>query len=334
MDADDPVIDWLLEPADASVRCLAMTDLLGLSGTDVRVQATRDRIPDSPHVRNLLAGQQEDGGFGCHPYQKWYGAHWRLVSLVDLGIPAGHPQCLAAAEHVLQWLTGPAHRGKIKSINGLVRRCASQEGNVLGVCCHLGLADDPRVQLLAESLMEWQWPDGGWNCDKNPRAHHSSFHESLKPMWGLLKYHQATGDAAALAAAQRTAELLLDHRLFRSSTTGAIINQEWTRLHWPAYWHYDILGALDVLRELDGALSDPRTDEALTVIQEQRLPDGKWRHTGKRYWRRPLGEGAATSGRPSGGAGLEVTDWGHGRRPSKFITLRALRVLKCAGRLN
>jgi len=44
----------------------------------------------------------------------------------------------------------------VKAIDGLVRRCASQEGNALAVCCRLGLADDPRVRLLAESLVEWQ----------------------------------------------------------------------------------------------------------------------------------------------------------------------------------
>jgi hypothetical protein len=47
------------------------------------------------------------------------------------------------------------------------------------VCSRLGLVDDSRVQYLAESLIDWQWPDGGWNCDKRPSANHSSFYESL-----------------------------------------------------------------------------------------------------------------------------------------------------------
>jgi hypothetical protein len=56
---------------------------------------------------------------------------------------------------VLEWLTGKGHRASIKVIDGLTRRCGSQEGNALAVCCRLGLADDPRVQLLAESLVAW-----------------------------------------------------------------------------------------------------------------------------------------------------------------------------------
>jgi hypothetical protein len=38
-------------------------------------------------VKALFAGQQPDGGFGYHPYTKFGGAHWRLVSLVELAVP-------------------------------------------------------------------------------------------------------------------------------------------------------------------------------------------------------------------------------------------------------
>ena len=98
---------------------------------------------EGPRVRALLAGQQADGGFGVNVYGKWGGAHWRLVSLVELGVPAGEPRCLAAAETVLAWLTGQGHRDRIQTIDGLARRCGSQEGNALAVCCRLGLAGRP-----------------------------------------------------------------------------------------------------------------------------------------------------------------------------------------------
>ncbi len=80
----------------------------------------------------------------------------------------------------------------------------------------LGLADDPRAQAMAEGLVEWQWPDGGWNCDKNPAAHRSSFHETHSAAWGLHEYWRATGDTAACEAAVRAGELFLEHRVFRS----------------------------------------------------------------------------------------------------------------------
>jgi hypothetical protein len=275
-------------------------------------------VLEGPKVRTLLAGQQADGGFGVHAYGKWGGAHWRLVSLVELGVPAREPRCLAAADTVLAWLTGDGHRRGIPTIDGLVRRCASQEGNALAVCCRLGLADDPRVRLLAESLIEWQWSDGGWNCDRNASGYRSSFHESLPPMWGLHEYAVATGDQAAREASRRTAELFLEHRLFRRLSDGAPIHPSFVTLHHPPFWHYDALQALVVLERM-GLAGDPRTADGLELLQDRRLGDGRWR-PGARWWRPPGGSGS----------NVEVVDWGSG--PNEMLTLNALRVLRAAGR--
>jgi hypothetical protein len=181
-------INWLLASDEPAVRYLARREVLGEA-----LEADEEAILAGPIVSTLLSGQEPGGGFGGHPYKKWTGAHWRLVSLVELGVPAGHPPAVAAAETVLAWLIGKGHRRGIKVIDGLVRRCASQEGNALAVCSRLGMADDGRVELLARSLVEWQWPDGGWNCDPKASGCRSSFHESLAPAWGLHEYASATG---------------------------------------------------------------------------------------------------------------------------------------------
>jgi hypothetical protein len=276
----------------------------------------------SPLVCGLFKGQKADGGFGVHPYQKWTGAHWRLVSLVELGIPRGEKRAVAAAGDVLRWLTGESHKKSIKLINGRTRRCASQEGNALFVCCRLGLANDPRVRYLAESLIEWQWPDGGWNCDKHPEANHSSFHESITPLRGLIEYDRLIGDNAVKSAIKKTAELFLRHQLFKSERTGDVIDPEWLSLHFPTYWHYDILFGLRVLSSL-GALRDCRLKDALDFIESRRMPDGRWKSDGRYYWARP---GKKVSN-------VEVVNWERGG-PNKMITLHALRVLKAAGRLT
>jgi hypothetical protein len=318
MNRNDPTLNWLLASDDPSVRFFALTDLVGVSASSPEARAARDQIIDGPRVRTLLDGQKPDGGFGVHPYQKWTGAHWRLVSLVELGIPADEPRAHRAADQVLRWLTGDSHRRQIKRIDGLVRRCASQEGNALAVCSRLGMANDARVKSLAQSLLEWQWPDGGWNCDKKEQARHSSFYESLAPLWGLIEYHRATGDADCLKAAQRTAELFLQHRLFRSDSHGDVIDPEWLKLHYPLYWHYDILQALTILSRL-GPMSDSRLKEALDIVESKRLADGRWQPEGF-YWGPP---GKRRSN-------VEVVDWGR-RGPNEMITLNALRVLKAAG---
>ncbi len=343
MQRNDPAIHWLLNSNDPSVRYLTLTDLLEATSHSHEAAAALRQIPDGPRVTALLAGQHvgkqksqdsfgvHPGGFGVHPYKKWDGAHWRLVSLVELGIPAHEPRAVAAADQVLQWLTSEFHRSKIQAIEGRVRRCGSQEGNALAVCSRLGLIDDPRVQYLARSLIAWQWPDGGWNCDKKPSASHSSFYESLAPMWGLIEWHRATGDEAALHAAQHTAEMFLNHRLFRSTTTGEVIDPEWLKLHYPLYWHYDILQVLLILSRLargglpypSGAgliLQDARVQEALDIVEAKRQPDGCWKAEGF-YWV-PVGKRTSN---------VEVVDWGR-RGPNEMITLNALRVLKAAGR--
>jgi hypothetical protein len=311
----DSAVEWLLASQEPAIVYLARRDVLGEI-----VRPDSATILAGPKVRALLRGQRADGGFGGHPYKKWTGAHWRLVSLVELAAPPGEPRLLAAAERVLHWLTGTGYRRALKVIDGLVRRCASQEGNALAVSCRLGLAADPRVELLAGSLVEWQWPDGGWNCDPRATGRRSSFHESLAPAWGLHEYWLATGAEWAREAAHRAADLFLDHRLFRSLGSGEVINRVWLVLHYPPYWHYDFLQALVVLARL-GRVNDARADEALELLISRRRGDGLWQPGGY-WWKRP---GAATQ--------AEAVDWGRGG-PDEMITLNALRVLRSAGLLQ
>jgi hypothetical protein len=139
-------VQWLLASDDPSIRYLTLTEVLGRSPRGRLARAAAASIVTGPKMRALLAGQRKDGGFGVHPYYKWTGAHWRLVSMVDLAIPRGEPNAVAASETVLDWLgrTG-ANPGHAREVAGRIRRCASQEGNALGVCARLGMAADERV---------------------------------------------------------------------------------------------------------------------------------------------------------------------------------------------
>lgn len=258
-------------------------------------------------IAALLSGQRADGGFGVHPYSKWKGAHWRLISLVELGVPARHLAARAAAEIVLNWIARPSRPLIIK---GKERRHASMEGNALAVCCRLGMASDARVRYLVDVLLRSQWPDGGWNCDREPAAHRSSFHESLAPIWGLVEYHRATAESQALVAAMRAGDLLLDHHLFRQLHTGRVIHSEWLHIHWPHYWHYDFFHGLRAIAML-GKLNDNRADDARQLLLDRRQPDGSWRADGKRYW----------------SPATEVVDWGDARLA---VTTAALEMLHVA----
>jgi len=307
---DREAIEWLLGSTEPAVRNLVHRDLLDRPGPEEPGAVLDGRI-----VRTLLGGQVADGGFGGHPYNKWGGAHWRLVSLVELGIPPREPRALAALETVLSWLAGAGHLRGVPVIEGLARRCGSQEGNALAVASRIGMADDPRVRLIATSLVGWQWPDGGWNCDRRPEAHRSSFHETLPPIWGLHEYAMATGDTDAADAARRGAELLLEHRVFTAVASGEPIHAEWMTFHWPPYWHYDVLQALVVLHRL-GLADDPRAAEAIALVEDRRQPDGRW-HASPRWWKPPGGPRAA-----------EAVDWRIDDAGDRMVTLRALTVLR------
>jgi hypothetical protein len=308
-------VAWLLAAPEPAVRLLTRRDLLNeMPGSDLAA------VTSGPWVAALLAGQRADGGFGDDPYRKWTGAHWRLVSLAELEAPAGDPRVAAAAEHVLAWISNSLRHAP-RIVEGLARSHASIHGNALGACTRLGLADDERTERLADAIIAWQWPDGGWNCDNRADGHRSSFHETLRTAWGLQEYAGATGHPGAREAADRAVELFLEHRVFRRGGTGEPINPRWLSTPYPSYWHYDVLSALLVIAR-GGRATDPRAADALDLLQARRRPDGTW--NAQAQWWRPAGSTRAP----------EVVDWGRAGEPNVMVTLNALRVLAAAGRLE
>jgi hypothetical protein len=287
---------WLRTSTDPAIRRLAGDD-----SADVLT---------SPRVQTLLAFPD-----GANPYAKWWGTHWRLVALADLEVPPSTAGLDAGFERELSWLTSPVHRGRIRTVAGRTRRCASQEGNAVYSLSTLGFADDPATRSLVDSLLEWQWPDGGWNCDTRPAAHRSSFHETVTPATGLATYANLTGAEDARAAARRSAELLLEHRLFRATSTGEVIHPSWVKLHYPAYWHYDVMQGLRLLGLL-GRLDDPRAADALDVVERARRPNGRF--SGPAWWNSTT---------------KDAVDWGRGT-DNEMLNVRAASVLRAAGRAS
>jgi hypothetical protein len=312
---DERAVDWLLEHPEPAIRYLTARDVLGQ-----RPAYDADEIVTGQWVSGLLAGQQSDGGFGEHPYHKWTGGHWRLASLAELAAPGDDPRVRAATSHVLDWLTDPRRHNRHTVINGLPRRCASMEGLGLAAACRLGYADDARCEQLARWLVEWQWPDGGWNCDVRASGRRSSLHETHSALDGLSAYAEATGAPWAASARDQAAELLLAHRVFRPMRDPAgVLHPQMLRLRFPPYWHYDVLRGLVVLARA-GRATDPRTGDALDLLDSRRDADGRW-HANGAWWR------------PSGNTGPEAVDWGRAG-PNLMITLQALAVRRAADRLR
>jgi len=319
----DLLISRLLESHEPSVRFKIVTNVLDKKPESTEVRRIQEEIRLSPRVKSLLSERTRDGRIPFHPYAKWYGAHWVLASLADIGNPRGDKTLIPLREEVYKWLFSQDHEKRIKSIDGRVRRCASQEGNALFYLLSLGLADD-RTEELKERLLMWQWPDGGWNCDKNPKAAKSSFMETLIPLRALALHARLTGDKRSQKASEPAAEIFLKRRLYKKQKDGSIISNDFVMLHYPCYWHYDVLFGLKVMAET-GFISDKRCRDALDLLEGKRLPEGGF-PAEKKYYR--VVERLQT--------GRSLVDWGgvSKRHMNEFVTVDALYVLKKAGRLR
>ena len=333
-------MDSLLNSGEPSLRWKARVNVLRQDPDSRVVRKLQEEVRRSPRVRALLTRRDRLGRKGTSRgvYYYWQGCHWVLASLADLGYPPSDMSLRPLRDRILDhWLSahyfreftaktkGAAYRGKGVPIeNGRYRRCASQQGNALYFLTRLCL-DDGRCEQLVERLRHWQWPDGGWNCDRDPAADTSSFHETLLPMLGLATYARTKGSPTALESARIASEVFLRRRLFRRLSDGRVIQPDFVRLRYPSYWHYDVLHALSAL-EILGRIADPRCQEALDLIEGKRLPDGGWPAEEKLYK-------AASSEFVSG---FDWVDWGGSsqRRSNPWVTVDALTVLNSAGRLE
>src|SRR5438128_10951394 len=101
LSSKDPAVNWLLDSGDPSIRSLTLTEILDRHSDSKEVLAARKQIPNGPIVKTLLSGHQADGGVGVHPYQNWTGAHWRPVTLAELGLAARFLPVVKATDLVL-----------------------------------------------------------------------------------------------------------------------------------------------------------------------------------------------------------------------------------------
>ncbi len=313
----------LLKSGEPSIRLRARTEIRSEPVASTASRRLQAQVRDSERVK-LLLSERSNGKIPCHPYSKWFGAHWVLSSLADLRYPAGDRSLSPLREQVCGWLFSKAHTEYVKrhelyagpymTVRGLVRAHASMEGNAVYYLHALGLADD-RTTALAERLAEWQWPDGGWNCDKRSGAHISSFTESLIPLRGLAYHSKAKGGYRDVV--EGAAEYFLERKLFRRKRDGKVISPRFTKLHYPCYWHYDILFGLKVMKEA-GFIEDERCGEAVSLLRSKRLADGGFPAEEAYYH-----VGGHNSSRRS------LVGWGgvNQRKMNEFVTCDALGVL-------
>jgi hypothetical protein len=161
-----------------------------------------------------------------------------------------------------------------------------------------------------------QFADGGWNCRKRnyPETIHSSFHTTFNVLEGLREAASVGNvEAGAFRKAEGQAiEFMLQHQMARSDKTGEIINERFLHLAYPSHWHYTVLRGLDYIRTTS-FIGDDRLTDALDRLEGRRSPLQRW------PVEKPIPGSILFSMEKNG-------------QPSRWNTLRAMRVLRAAGR--
>jgi hypothetical protein len=305
-------MEWLLD-SDPSIRWQVMQDLTGAPAEDVA--AERARVAIEGFGAQLLAMQGTDGRWGGAAWNRgWDSTMHVLMLLRDLGLdPAGAEarRAVGLVRDRVTWKgSGPPECDDNAFFEGELEPCIN--GQVGAAGAYFG----QDISGIIDRLLAEQLPDGGWNCEAENGSTRSSFNTTICVLEALLEYERACTETPVVTAARlRGQEYLLDRRLFRRKSTGEVIGQDrkggadWTRFAFPTWWHYDVLRGLEYLRCTGGA-PDVRAAEAIDLVVSKRDGDGRWR----------------LEVRYPGTMPVEI-DEGVGR-PSRWITLRAQRVLE------
>jgi hypothetical protein len=262
-------IDWLLD-SDPAISWQAMRDLTVAS--PAAVAADRARVPREGVGAEILARQGSDGSWHRAGAPDWLPTLFTLLLLRATGVDRTEPavgSAVARLEAGFQWDEEFRDKPFKSFFEGEVEPCIN--GGVLALGAYFGRP----AESLARRLVGEQLDDGGWNCEA-PKSARSSFHTTICVLEGLLEYERAVGPAPEIAAARRRGEeYLLERGLFRRRTTGEVVNPAFLKFAFPPRYHYDVLRALDYLRDA-GLEADRRIGDALHLVQSRQQADGRW----------------------------------------------------------
>lgn len=302
----DPVLEWLLEPAEPAMRYLASRDLATPRPSQRTLARLQADVPERGWAAKILARQREKTWWAtkktCYR-PKFKSTIWQLQVLADLGLTRPHERIANAVEFWFDLHYDARHGGY--SPGARTQRWFASHlctaGNMVRSLIRLGYLDDERVQSAIDWLVDEQYPSGGWDCFGRRNA----TMDAWEAMSALAEIPPHSRSSMVRRAIERGAEFFLRRRLLHEGGYFA----RWYWLRYPWHYHYDVLVGLDFMTAL-GYGKDPRMREALDHLVSKRRPDGRW-----------------TLDHTNGNLVIEPR-----HNPSKMITFLALRALERAGR--
>ena len=294
------VIRWLLD-SDPAIRWQVMRDLTGAPAEEVA--AERARVAHEGWGAQVLTSQDSDGRWGGGTFfPRGVGTMDTLHLLYLFGLDPASAEArraIAPVHEAARW----DYDENLRFWEGEVEPCIN--GRVVAIGTYFG----QDIKGIVDRLLTDQMADGGWNCEQERGSTRGSFDTTINVLEGLLEYERSTGANDNVRAARwRGEEYLLERRLLRRLSDDEIPQKRWLSVGFPYSWNYDVLRALDYFRQARPE-PDERMTEAVELVESKHDAEGRW----------PLEH--AYHDRLLVDLGEEVG------KPSRWITLRALRVL-------
>ncbi|OQA93990.1 MAG: hypothetical protein BWY25_03039 [Chloroflexi bacterium ADurb.Bin222] len=321
----DPT-DWLLEPDNPSVRYLTLTELLEVPADEAQAQAAKAAVMTTGLVPQILARQAEGGYWDKAEAlytAKYRGTVWQLLILAEHLADGQDARIQRACEFLLEHSQdlesgGFAMHRSVKTGGGRhseVLPCLT--GNMVWALLRLGYGNDPRVQRGIAWITRYQrYDDGipdppqGWPYDKFEVCYgrHSCHMGVVKALKALAEIPPALRSGDVKRSIAEGAEFILKHHIHkRSHALTQVSRPGWLRFGFPLMYQTDALEILGLLIRL--GFRDERMQEAVDVVIAKQDTSGRW----------------ALASTFNGQFQVDVEEKG---KPSKWITLNALRALK------
>jgi hypothetical protein len=322
-------LSWLLEPESLGVRYLALRDLVDDAGA-AEISTARDTAyregPIAAILENMNAeGYWEKEGPGYLP--KYRSTVWALIMLAQLGASAKQDERITlACSYLLD--NGLAEGGQFSASGSPSGTADCLQGNMCLALTELGY-DDPRLDPAYEWMARTVTGEGlAPNTEQRATLRYYAgncgpvfacgSNNKLPCAWGGAKVMLAFG----VLPKERRTPLIEDavqqgiDFLFSVDPAEATYpsgfsdkpSGNWWKFGFPVFYVTDLLQIVEALVGL-GYGHDPRLANALALIREKQDEEGRWpleySYTGKTW-----------------------VDFGKKKEPNKWVTLRALRVLK------